>query len=488
MGGFDDAGELAAAAGAALEAVEAQQTSEVLSESDADSTLVLAAASQRELNLVGAHQLAVAAHWADLHGVVEFPGVATQPAGRRRGREVLAHPGGDGTPEVAEFAPAELGAVLGISVMSAGTLIADALDLRHRLPQLWQQLQTGAVKVWVARRIAARTRRLSQTAAATVDAKVARLAVTVPFGRLEKVLDAAILAADHEQAAADTTAAGAERGVWVGRDTDHGVATVFAKAAAPDVAAFSRSLDTVARALKLLGDTDTSDTRRARALGVLADPQAALDLVGDAEQMRQAAAAAAAVAAAADSGSAPVCARQPLSLGPATLYLHIARETLSDGDGVARVEGIGPVLLDQLRDWLGDRTVTIRPVLDIAGLPAVDCYEIPERMADAVRLRTPADSFPYSANLSRRGDLDHTIPYVPIDDAGPPGQTAVGNLARMTRRSHRAKTHGKWTVTQPRSGVWLWRSPHGYYSLVDHAGTTGSADSAVRDAEPGGCG
>jgi hypothetical protein len=44
--------------------------------------------------------------------------------------------GGEGTPEVAEFAAAELGAELQMSPWAAAQLIGDALDLRHRLPRL----------------------------------------------------------------------------------------------------------------------------------------------------------------------------------------------------------------------------------------------------------------------------------------------------------------------------------------------------------------
>lgn len=157
---------------------------------------------------------------------------------------------------------------------------------------------------------------------------------------------------------------------------------------------------------------------------------------------------------------------------PATLYVHVSRDSLTERAGVAPVEDLGPVLLEQVRGWLGDRTVRVLPVLDLEAIPAVDCYQVPDRIADAVRLRTPADCFPYSANLSRSGDIDHTIPYVASDDGGPHGQAALHKLGRMSRRTHRVKTHGRWKVTQPRSGVWIWRSPHGYSYLVDTAGTT----------------
>ena len=47
---------------------------------------------------------------------------------------------------VAEFCIAELGAVLGMSTASAKKLIGHALELRHRLPRLWAQVQSGAVR------------------------------------------------------------------------------------------------------------------------------------------------------------------------------------------------------------------------------------------------------------------------------------------------------------------------------------------------------
>jgi hypothetical protein len=41
----------------------------------------------------------------------------------------------------------------------------------------------------------------------------------------------------------------------------------------------------------------------------------------------------------------------------------------------------------------------------------------------------------------------------------------------MIRFEHRVKTHGRWRVRQPESGVWLWRSPNRAYYFVTNAGT-----------------
>ncbi len=90
-----------------------------------------------------------------------------------------------------------------------------------------------------------------------------------------------------------------------------------------------------------------------------------------------------------------------------------------------------------------------------------------------IGLEKPADHYPYATSLSRHQDNDHTKPYVPIDLGGPPGQTDRAKIGKLTRRHHRVKTFASgWTVTQPRSGVWLWRTPHRHYYLVDHTGTT----------------
>ncbi|HEY7043384.1 MAG TPA: hypothetical protein VH419_06930, partial [Nocardioidaceae bacterium] len=93
------------------------------------------------------------------------------------------------------------------------------------------------------------------------------------------------------------------------------------------------------------------------------------------------------------------------------------------------------------------------------------------RIRDAVHLRSPVDCFPYATNTSRRMDLDHTVAYVDPGDGGPPGQTRPDNLGPMVRFHHRIKTHSSWQVWQPTSGVFVWRSPHGRYYLVDHTGT-----------------
>jgi len=283
------------------------------------------------------------------------------------------------------------------------------------------------------------------------------------------VVQAAVVEADPELAAAAADSRRTDHGVFLSRSADDGTRVATIVADARDLMWFDASVDRIADGIGLLGDSDTKDIRRAKAVGLLADPQRTLDLF-------------AAIANTADTArrlepvepSAGCRCRRDRSVDPrppATLYVHICRDTLTGAGGVARVEDIGAVTADQAKRWLGDCQATVKPVIDLAGVAPVDAYEIPDRIREAVHLLTPADVFPYAASTRRGLDLDHTVPYVSPDDGGPPGQTGVGNLGPMTRRHHRIKTHGRWRVHQPYPGIYLWRSPHGRYYLVDHTGT-----------------
>ncbi len=120
--------------------------------------------------------------------------------------------------------------------------------------------------------------------------------------------------------------------------------------------------------------------------------------------------------------------------------------------------------------------MTVRPVVDPAHLAPVDGYETPTRLRAALRLRHPAEVFPYGVGTSAHLDgadldLDHTIPYLPPSRGGPPGQTGLANLGPLSRSSHRAVTHGGWRRRQPEPGRYVFRSPTGHIYLVTNQGT-----------------
>ena len=153
------------------------------------------------------------------------------------------------------------------------------------------------------------------------------------------------------------------------------------------------------------------------------------------------------------------------------LYVHLHQAVLDGTPGVARVEGLGPHLLEQVVGLLAHTRVQVTGVVDLADRHAVDGYEFPQAVRHRVRLRMPAEAAPHSGRITgirQRIDLDHPTPY---DPTGPPKQTGDHNAANLTRTSHRAKTHLGYRVTQIGTNAWVWRTPHGLLRIVDANGT-----------------
>jgi hypothetical protein len=400
---------------------------------------------------------------------------------RLPGTEHPVRLGGEGTPTVGDFAAAELGCVLRMSGGSAARLIGDALDLRHRLRGVWAAARAGQVPAYQARTIAKATRHLTLEQTGRVDEKLAPALGALPWGRLQTLLDAAIVEADPAGAEQQAAAAAQERFVRLGRKSEHGLKLIIARATAGDAIWFKATIDRIAEILGKQGDTDPVEVRRSKAIGILAQPAQALQLLcqhqdddwdGPAEPTEpdeepaepaedefgfdEALSGEDADLTAAAAADPPLDAQHrslqilPSPFGPqrarprAVVYVHLSVEALTAGTGVARVENVGPILLGRLRMLLGEGcTIHLKPVIDLpAGHTPIDAYEIPASLREQLQLRYPADVFPYAAAVSRSIDLDHTIPYLSPDKGGPPGQTRLGNLGPHVRRHHNQKTPG----------------------------------------------
>ncbi|QDP97519.1 DUF222 domain-containing protein [Microlunatus elymi] len=157
-------------------------------------------------------------------------------------------------------------------------------------------------------------------------------------------------------------------------------------------------------------------------------------------------------------------------VSPAMLHVHYYPD---DTTPIARVEELGPASLHQVRHWLDDCRINLLPVLDLNTIPAVDAYEVPPRLREAVFCRNPASLYPYSTTIGRTTDLDHTNPYRRRPDRSPaePGQTALGKLAPLARPEHRYKTHGRISVRQPVPGTLVWLTRYGQVLITSAAGT-----------------
>src|SRR5690348_16886024 len=93
-----------------------------ITELDADGACQAIGDNRVDLREVELQELVLAAHWADLHGEETLPADGGATGGERAVRL-----GATGTPEVAEFASAELAVLMGVSPGSAMHLVRDAL-------------------------------------------------------------------------------------------------------------------------------------------------------------------------------------------------------------------------------------------------------------------------------------------------------------------------------------------------------------------------
>jgi hypothetical protein len=454
----------------------------------------------------------LAAHFADLRSGDALPRSRQVLPGMERSVRI----GGAGTPAVAEFAVAEFGARVRLGTWAARHYVADALDVRHRLPLVWDRIRSRQARVGNARIVAARTRHLSSDAAAMVDRAMADFVDgSLPWGRFLARLEGTVVAVDPDTAAVRESARVQDQFARRTRSSEDGTAGFYLRSTVGVIARVEATVGYVADALKAFGDTDDLDRRRVKALVVLCNPTRAVELLAAFTALRSATCAAelprtseelghprldaldrmdafarrvgftpthlpSRLAARSDHTSD--VARTPrfafdwsTLLPPLTLNLHVAADDLAGGSGgVARWEGAGPVTRQFVDDHLRPlHGYVIQPVIDLAGMAPVDAYEIPDRHRRAVHLRTPADCFPYSSNLSPDVDVDHTLEYAPAP-AGAADRhlrSRLGNYGPLGRFHHRIKTHGTWTVRQPFDGVYVWRDPHGQIYLVDHTGT-----------------
>ncbi len=343
----------------------------------------------------------------DLHPVTPEHPAATFPTQRTGGLASALGPAffdpaplaGDGTPGVAEYAVEELAAALGLSHLAGLALVAEAVELRHRLPRLWTLVQDG----WPAGVEGPPGRQghhqLSRDAVAFVDRHLAVTARSNRLPALNPVLHEARLRCDPDQAAAVEQNALDHRGVWLDHRESTATTLVTARMDTLDALDLDGSITDLAGLLGRLGDHRTLDVRRASALGMLAHPQRALDL-----------------AAGTDPGTDP----EPgagLNGSRGTLYLHVTLADLATTTGGSgRVERLGTASLGLLRDWLQRLSgVSIRPVLDPARTDTVDAHDPPAWMRELVILRDRHCVFPGCTVDARACDLDHLQRYVPLD-------------------------------------------------------------------------
>ena len=176
---------------------------------------------------------------------------------------------GEGSPLVDHAAVPALGAAWGVSLMTAQALLADALDLRHRLPRISALTERLELAPWKARRIASMTRSLSAEAAAWVDGELAPRLPASGFPTIDRVIQAAIAVFHPERIDLDPKS---DKDLWrvdlshsANETTDNSHLDVTADTL--DLVVFHDLVCAVAEALRRNGDRTRSISARRRRSG-----------------------------------------------------------------------------------------------------------------------------------------------------------------------------------------------------------------------------
>jgi hypothetical protein len=433
-----------------------------LADLDPAATLARAASATRRRRAVEVEDLEILAHWAMLNGNPDAP--------HHRGDRFRGF-GGEGTPKLWELSTAEIAVEREVHPASCDRAIADVLDLQYRLPLTWRVVKALEADVWVARRVASMSRPLALADVGVVDRAVAAAIGGEAPSRVLAIAEAKVIEADPDAHEAKLEEQRRRKYVGLGRTDEFGLRHVVARVEAGDAVWIDATVDRVADILASQDVEDRPrDELRAEAIGWLARPAELLALLLEHGADDDALMESRSTALPADLLDRLTHANLSRLRPRAQLYVHLHRNVLAgEVTGVARVEGLGPMLPGEALELLARTTrVDIKPVIDLAEEVSVNSYEHPDAVADRVHLLAVGDYFPYATCLTRDADLDHPVPY---DPGGPPGQTGTHNSGPLTRRHHRVKTHTGFTSQQIGPGRYLWRSPHGRELIVDHTGT-----------------
>ncbi|MDT0201094.1 hypothetical protein [Nocardioides sp. AE5] len=436
--------------------------------------------------------LVTAVAWAHAHPADGDEEAVTGPC-LVDGTEV---PDWDELPAVAWDAGVEFAAALGMSQAAGERLLVEALELRHRLPGVWGEVLAGRVQAWRARRIAQHTLGHPGDVAAWVDERVAPVAARVGVGKLDKLLDEAMLRLHPaEREAADKAALDARQVRMLANVSASMVAHIVIDADFKDCDDFMSTVNALAARLGEAGCEESLDVRRSLAVGILADPEAALTLLNsspDTDTDTDESAAAPQSTKPARPGARRKQIRLVVHLSADALTRHShSHSDCGCGCGCPDAVALGrlgredvAVLASMVANWCGrsDTDLVVTPVIDTGEHIHVDRYEIPDRLVRQVEQAHPTCVFPWCTRAARACDKDHIVPH------GEGGATCSCNLAPLCRRHHRYKTLTGWDYHQPSAGVFVWTSPRGRCYLRDHSGTvdltapTGPTDGCAERA------
>jgi len=241
--------------------------------------------------------------------------------------------GADGTVLWDETMPLEVAGARETSVMSATWFIRDVVNLASRHRYSWEAVQECRIPLWQGLRVALKCAGLSPQQCEAVDALVAPALGRVGLKRIDNLVRAAVMKVAPEMV--EDQANRSPR--FCRKETSEAhPGTMFIQAALDtgDGVFFDATVSALADELASDGDTRELDERRASAMGIMGNPALALAILGrvhtrrgmDPEQVVE----------------VPTV-EQALKTSPvANIYVHVSGENLEAGEGVARVENLGP--------------------------------------------------------------------------------------------------------------------------------------------------
>jgi len=403
---------------------------------DDEDTLTFLRACRRQQAWTEALLLTATAHFAQRRDTVDGRPVP--------GAEQLVGMGGTETPRCGSFTPDELGPELRMSRRAAQQLIADALDLTFRLPRLLAAVRAGATDAYRARMVASYTRDYSAETTADVETALVHRMDRLTRSDIARTVDKVAARVEPELREEQAADLAESRHVTLEHSRQDHI-DVYARMHAGSALRLDARVDQVADMLAALHPEhdESKDRRRARALGLLADPTAVLAL---AERYR--------ALKIGISWDAPTSTGSCDPLPATTLYVHVRPDDTAD------LERYGVLALPSVKGLLEDCQVTVKPVIDLAHLAPSSGYRPSDSLREGIILTNPRCPFPYCDFDARKSQQDHTIPY-------PRGQTTADNLGPPCPRHHNVKTHGTWQLKQPFRGIFVWRSPTGRIYATD---------------------
>lgn len=393
-------------------------------------------------------ELAAVLAWITVSAVSGFDQVVVLRAHRRMASHYAAHTYADMAAISAtlhqedddyqlahEAAAAEIRVALTMTRRAADTELGLALDLQHRLPDVWDLLARGDIDPWRARVIVTGTCHLSPTGARQTVDSILDEAPGLTSGQLAARLRRLCIETDPDDAIDRFRKAVTDRRV-TSEPTPEGTAHLLGLDLPPHrVAAITRRINRLARSLRRQGDRRSMDQLRADIF---------IDLL-----------------------QGTVNDRSGRNRG--VVDINVDLETLTRlADHAGELAGYGPVIADIARQIAdeGHDAEWRYTITDPNG--GVIANGTTRRRPTAGQVREVHAQhrtcvFPGCRMPAADCDLDHRIPYA---EGGP---TITPNLAPLCRHDHRIRTTAEWVHSPLPGGSHEWKTKLGHTYVTSGA-------------------